>query len=152
MTVLALDKNDVKGLQKETRDRDSESGLNRNKARARSGWPIALSAVDGAKTTVTNSSQGVVVSITGPAEKVDEIRTRARHTADVSKKETGNAGHHTGDGSGGGGVGKCPIVVEDTNVAVRDVANGVEVDVNATKDVPALQKEAKDRVQAFAQR
>ena len=67
------------------------------------------SAVAGAKTTVTSAAQGVVVSITGPADKVDEIRTRARHTADIAKKDTANSGHHTGDGSGGGGVGKCPI-------------------------------------------
>lgn len=150
MTVAPKDKRELDWLRRETRARSSEAAANAQGAGSLR-MAHCPSAVDGAKTAVKNTAHGVTVSVTGPADKVDEIRTRARHTADVAKKETSNAGRHTGEGSGGGGVGRCPIVVEgDTTVTVRDVTGGVEVDVSTTKDVAALQKEAKDRAELFA--
>jgi hypothetical protein len=57
---------------------------------------------------------------------------------------------HTSEGKGGGGIGRCPVVVEgDTTVDVKDIDNGVEITVKAKKDVPALQKEAKARAANF---
>jgi len=82
-----------------------------------------------------DTKDGVVVSITviGSADKTDEIRTRAKHTATVAKKSNATTLQHSGDGTGSGGVGRCPIVVEgDTKVELKDVPNGVEATV--TKD------------------
>lgn len=151
VTVVPKDKKEIDWLRRETRERDTEAAANSQGAGSLR-MAHCPSAVDGAKTTVTNTAKGVTVSITGAADKVAEIQTRAHHTADIAKKDVPNAGKHTGDGAGGGGVGRCPIVVEDTDVAVRDVPNGAEIDVTSTKDVPALQKETKDRAEFFAQR
>jgi hypothetical protein len=151
VTVKAKDKTEVDALRLETRDRDKDA-----KAKGAEGSGVLRmahcpSAVAGAKTVVKDSKEGVIVTVTGPADKVAEIRSRAKHTADVAKKTDKPKAEHTGEGTGGGGIGRCPIVVEgDTTVDVKDVEGGVEVDVKAKKDVAALQKEAKARAASFS--
>jgi hypothetical protein len=111
------------------------------------------SAIEGAKTVVKDAKDGVVVTVTGPADKVAEIRARAKHTADVAKKSAAEAGpkvEHSGGGTGGGALGHCPIVVEgDTSVDAKDVGGGAEITVKTKGDVAALQKETKLRAGNF---
>ena len=79
------------------------------------------------------------------------IRSRAKHAAEVAKKGDGAKVEHSGEGTGGGGLGRCPIVVEgDTTVDVKEIEGGVEVEVKSKKDVAALQKEVKLRAANFA--
>jgi hypothetical protein len=113
------------------------------------------SAVEGAATKVENTDTGVTVTITAKDEKdaksVDEIRKRAKHLVESSKKDPTEM-QHTGDGSGGGGGGMCPVVLQDSTLTAKDVPGGSAVSVNA-KDkakVAALQGEAKARADKLA--
>ena len=87
---------------------------------------------------------------TGAGDAVKEIRERAKHTANVAKMTEPPKAEHNSEGKGGGGLGRCPVVVEgDTTVETKDVDNGVEITVKAKKDVVALQKETKLRAANF---
>lgn len=152
-TVKAKDKAEIDWLRRETRDRDKEAKSPNAVGAGAHRMAHCPSAVEGAKTTVTDSKEGVVVTVLAAAtaaDKVKEIRDRAKHTAEVAKMSDPPKAEHNSEGKGGGGVGRCPIVVEgDTTVDVKEIAGGVEVTVKAKKDVPALQKEAKARALIF---
>jgi hypothetical protein len=149
-TVAPADKSELDWLRRETKERDKEAKSAGAEGSGTQRMAHCPSAVDGAKTSVKDSKDGVVVTVTGPADKVAEIRTRAKHAADVAKKAEGKKVEHSGGGTGGGGLGHCPIVVEgDTSVDVKEIEGGVEVQVKTTSDVTALQKEAKLRAGNF---
>jgi len=152
-TVLANDKTEVDWLRRETRERDKESGMAASAGAGIHKMAHCPSAVEGATTTVKDSKEGVIVTVTAPAgaaDKVKDIRDRAKHTAEVSKMAEPPKVEHTSEGKGGGGLGRCPIVVEgDTTVDVKDIDNGAEISVKAKKDVAGLQKEAKLRAGNF---
>jgi hypothetical protein len=149
-TVKAKDKSEVEWVRRETRDRDKEAKSPTAEGAGVHKMAHCPSAVEGAKTAVKDSKEGVIVTVTGTGDKVKEIRDRAKHTADVAKLTEPPKVEHTSEGKGGGGIGRCPVVVEgDTTVDVKDIDNGVEITVKAKKDVPALQKEAKARAANF---
>ena len=54
---------------------------------------------------------------------------------------------HTGTGEGGGLLGRCPIVLKDTNITTADVANGSTLTVLAKdpSEVDWLRRETRDR-------
>lgn len=150
MTVLAKDKSELDWVRRETRERDLEAKSKASEGAGAHRMAHCASAVEGAKTAVKDTKDGVVVTITGPADRVAEIRSRAKHTADVAKKGDAAKVQHSGEGTGGGGVGRCPIVVEgETAVDLKEIPNGVEATVTTKKDIAALQKEAKDRAANF---
>lgn len=150
MTVLAKDKSELDWVRRETRERDLEAKSKAAEGAGAHRMANCASAVEGAKTTVKDVKDGVVVTVTGTADTVNEIRERAKHTADVAKKGEASKVQHSGQGTGGGGVGRCPIVVEgDASVELKDIPNGVEATVTTKKDVAALQKEAKERAANF---
>jgi hypothetical protein len=150
VTVSPHDKTELDWLRRETKERDREA---KTAAASGAGAQRMLhcpSAVPGAKTTVKDEKDGVTVTVTGPADAVSEIRTRAKHTAEVAKKPEAAKVEHSGGGTGGGGIGRCPIVVEgDNTVDVKEIEGGVEVSVKAKKDVAELQKEAHLRAGNF---
>lgn len=151
ITVKAKDKAEIDWLRRETKDRDKEAKAAGAEGAGTQRMAHCPSAVEGAKTALKDTKEGVLVTVTGPADKVAEIRSRAKHAAEVAKKPEAAKVEHTGEGTGGGGLGRCPIVVEgDTTVEVKEIDGGVEVDVKAKKDVAALQKEAKTRAANFA--
>src|SRR5262249_37531232 len=80
-------------------------------------------AVEGAKTSIKNTKEGVEITVTAKDENaVQEIRKRAGHLAEVaSKPETGK---DTGGGDFGGGKGHCPVVMKDTQISAKDVKGG----------------------------
>lgn len=152
-TVIANDKTEIDWLRRETRDRDKEAGMAGSAGAGIHKMAHCPSAVEGATTTVKDSKEGVIVTVTAPAgaaDKVKDIRDRAKHTADIAKLPEPPKVEHNSEGKGGGGLGRCPIVVEgDTTVDVKDIDNGAEISVKAKKDVPGLQKEAKLRAGNF---
>ena len=152
-TVVASDKTEIDWLRRETRDRDKEAGMAGSAGAGVHKMAHCPSAVEGATTTVKDSKEGVVVTVTAPAgaaDKVKDIRDRAKHTAEVSKMAEPPKVEHNSEGMGGGGLGRCPVVVEgDTIVDVKEIDNGAEISVKAKKDVAGLQKEAKLRAGNF---
>ena len=150
VTVKANDKAETDWVRRETRDRDKEAKLPAAEGAGTHKMAHCPSAVEGAKTAVKDSKEGVVVTVTGAGDKVKEIRDRAKHTAEVAKMAEPPKVEHNAEGKGGGGLGRCPVVVEgDTTVEVKDVENGSEITVKAKKDVAALQKESKARAANF---
>ncbi len=149
-TVKAKDKSEIDWLRRETRERDKEAKLPAADGAGTHRMAHCPSAVTGAKTTIKDSKEGVIVTVTGAGDAVKDIRDRAKHTKEMAKLPAVPKVEHTSDGKGGGGVGRCPVVVEgDTTVEVKDVENGSEITVKAKKDVAALQKETKLRAQNF---
>lgn len=150
ITVKAKDKAEIDWVRRETKDRDKEAKTAGAEGAGAQRMANCPSAVEGAKTAVKDTKEGVLVTVTGAGDKVSEIRTRAKHLAEVAKKAEAAKIEHTGQGTGGGGLGRCPIVVEgDTTVDVKEIEGGVEVEVKSKKDAAALQKEAKARAANF---
>jgi hypothetical protein len=107
------------------------------------------SMVAGAETMISDAPDAVIVTVTAPADNkqaVEEIRTRAKHLAEVSAKNP-ETPTHDGQGDGGGGLGNCPIVLADTTITSEDVANGSKLTVKPSKpdDLPKLKQAASER-------
>jgi hypothetical protein len=150
VTVLPNDKTELDWLRRETKERDKEAKSTGAEGAGAQRMANCPSAVAGTKTSVKDSKEGVIVTVTGPADAVAEIRSRAKHSAEIAKKGEPAKVEHSGGGTGGGGLGRCPIVVEgDTTVDVKDITGGVEVEVKTKKDVAELQKETKLRAAGF---
>ena len=148
--VIASNKTEVDFVRRETRERDKEAKLPAVEGAGAHKMGHCPSAVEGATTTVKDSKEGVIVTVTATGDKVKEVRDRAKHAAEVAKMTEPPKVEHNSEGKGGGGLGRCPVVVEgDTTVEVKDIENGSEITVKAKKDVPGLQKEAKARAANF---
>ncbi len=148
--VTALDKTEVDWLRRETRDRDKESKAPGGEGTGSKKMAHCPAAVEGAKTAVKDTKEGVVVTVTGPADKVADIRTRAKAIAEVAKKPEPTKVEHTGTGTGGGQLGKCPIDPEgDDTVDIKEIEGGIEATIKTKKDVAALQKEVHLRAGSF---
>ena len=100
-------------------------------------------AVPGAKTTITDTKDAVVITVTGNA---DEIRKRAKHVVDAAKQDPATV-VHDGSGHGGGGLGRCEVVLKDTTVTAEDVDGGSKITVKPNKavDFEWLKKETQAR-------
>jgi TusA-related sulfurtransferase len=104
-------------------------------------------AVEGAKTSIKNTKDGVEITVTAKDENaVQEIRKRASHLAEVAAKP--ETGKDTGGGDFGGGKGHCPVVMKDTAVTAADVKGGTKITVKPEAgkgDAKSLQKTVKER-------
>nr|UXE44431.1 hypothetical protein Hi04_10k_c2441A_00004 [uncultured bacterium] len=104
-------------------------------------------AVPGAKTDIADVPGGVALTITSSdAQGMADIRARIAALIDAQKNQ-GTGIKHTGNGEGGGLLGRCPIVLKETTVTAADVANGSKVTV-LIKDPQAvdwLRRETRDR-------
>ncbi|MFO0550602.1 MAG: hypothetical protein U0271_19565 [Polyangiaceae bacterium] len=109
------------------------------------------SAVEGAKTEITDTPRGVDLTITAtdPA-KVTEIRNRVKVAVEKSQADP-TGGAHTGKGGGGGSMGRCPVVLGGTEVTAADVEGGSKISVASkdTAEVDWLRREAKERLAAL---
>jgi TusA-related sulfurtransferase len=154
LVITAKNPQEVDWLRRETRDRQTE--LQEAASPAGAGkMSHCPSAAEGAKTTIKNTPDGVALVVTSSSGDVtNDIRRRAKHLAEIAA-EDGGAGltlpSHTGEGGGGGNVGRCPVVLKDTQVKIKDVPGGTEIDVKAKTagDVPKLQAETKERAEKF---
>ncbi|HEY8088763.1 MAG TPA: hypothetical protein VIF09_12980 [Polyangiaceae bacterium] len=153
VTVTSKDPAEVDWLRRETRDRQedleaagSPAGINK--------MAHCPSAIAGTTTTLKNNKDGVTVTVTGKDDATAKsIRERVHHLLEVSKNPDAGAAvaSHTGEGGGGGSVGRCPVVLKDTTLTAKDVPNGSQVDVKAktAAAVSKLQDEAKERAAKF---
>ncbi len=106
------------------------------------------SAVPGAKTELKEIKDGIEVWITATEDaKTQEIRRRAKHVVEAAKTDP-NTVRHTGDGHGGGGLGRCPVVLKDTLVTAEDIKGGTRITVRPVKpvDLEWLRKETASRL------
>ena len=153
ITVTAKNADEVDWLRRETRDRqhDLQAAASPAGAGKMSHCP---SAAEGATTTIKNTPDGVSIAVTSSAQDVtNDIRVRAKHLAEIAAEDAGAAGTptHTGEGGGGGNVGRCPVVLKDTTIKVKDIQGGTQIDVKpkAKADVARLQEETKERAAKF---
>lgn len=139
-------------LRRETRDRNAELQAP-NAAGAGGGKMLHCpSAADGSTTLVADTSGGVNVTITGKTDAAtSDIRDRVKHLLQAAADPAPN-GAHDGNGNGGGGLGRCPVVITDTVITAKDVTGGSVVTVKATKPngIDGLRKETRDRLANFA--
>lgn len=109
-------------------------------------------AVSGANIAIMDVADAVEVTVTATDKAAtDEIVTRAKHLAEAAKKDPADA-KHTGEGEGGGGLGKCPVMVKDTTVTVAEVPGGAKITVKpaAPAELAALKTEVRARHTAMA--
>lgn len=152
ISVKAKDAKEIDWLRREAKERLAELGEPGAKDAGQRKMAHCPSSVDGASTEVKETKDAVEVSVTAKDEaKTKEIRERAKHVAEVAKLDPKSV-DHTGEGKGGGGLGRCPAVVRDTTIEVKEVAGGVLLVVKPAKaaDLAALAKETKERAALFA--
>ena len=113
------------------------------------------SAAPGAVTKVAQTKKAVVVTVTAkdPKDKaaVAEIQKRAALLATLDASADTDV-KHTGKGTGGGGLGKCPVVMDDVTVKMKKEKTGASLTLtpkDASK-LADLAKTAKDRAAALA--
>jgi hypothetical protein len=100
------------------------------------------STVGGAVSTAEARADGMVLTIRAKSPAaIGEIRSRASRHAGVRAQPDTRL--HTGLGTGGGAIGHCPIVHEDTMVTVAEVAGGVAIAMQP------LNPDARDSVRAL---
>jgi TusA-related sulfurtransferase len=108
-------------------------------------------AVAGAKVEIKEIDNGVEVTVTAAdAKATDEIKERAKTIAERAKGENTKP-QHSGQGGGGGVMGRCPIVLGGTDVKVEDAPGGSKFTVTAKDkaEVDWLRRETKERQAAL---
>ncbi len=154
VTVKVKNAAEVDWLRRESRERLGEMGQPGAREAGQGKMAHCPSSVDGAATEVKATKDAVVVTVKGKDEAATkEIRERAKFLVEASKKDPNDV-THKGDGSGGGGFGRCPVVLKETTVESKDVEGGSELTVKPKKadELPALEKEAKERAEKLAGR
>jgi hypothetical protein len=106
-------------------------------------------AVAGAETKVAlDPKAGLTAMVTSKdAAAVKEIQTRAHALLDKPAAAGGEV-KHTGTGTGGGALGKCPAVVPDATAKVADTKDGVTITYTAAdpSKLPEMQTMIETRV------
>lgn len=152
LTVKPKDTKELDWLRRESRERLAEIGNPDAKEAGQGKMAHCPSSVDGAATTVKDTKDGVEVSVVAKDEAATKtIRERAKLVVAAAKLDAEKV-THKGDGSGGGGFGRCPVVLKDTKVESKDVPGGVIFTVKPAKaaDLAELKKETNERAQKFA--
>ncbi|MEZ4297479.1 MAG: hypothetical protein R3B70_21135 [Polyangiaceae bacterium] len=154
LTVKVKTPTELDWLRRESRERLKEMSEPGAREAGQGKMAHCPSTVEGAATAVKSAAGAVVVTITAKDEAATkEIRDRSKFLVEASKKDPNDV-THKGDGSGGGGFGRCPVVLKDTTVESKDVEGGTELTVKP-KDaaaLPALEKEATERAEKLAGR
>jgi TusA-related sulfurtransferase len=150
ITVKMKNAAEVDWLRRESRERLAELDKPGVKDAGQGKMVHCPSAVEGSKTSLKAAGDAVIVTVTATGDdNIKQVRERAKHLVEASKAE--DKGKHGGDGTGGGGLGRCPVVLKDTTVTAKDVEGGAELTVTP-KDkagVDALLKEAESRQQQY---
>ncbi len=109
-------------------------------------------AVKGATTSIADKSDAVAITVTATNDDaVKQIRDRAREIVAAAAKTESAQITHDGTGNGGGGFGRCPIVLKDTAVDEKDAPGGAVFTVTPkdAKNLPALKQQVRDRTAKF---
>ncbi len=151
ITVKAKSDDQVDWLRRETRERQADIGPASTQGAGERKMANCPSAVDGSTTVVANTKVGAKITVTAKdAAATTEIRGRAKHIVDASKLDAGPV-THTGDGHGGGGLGRCPVPLDGTSVSAKDIPGGTEITAKAidATQVSRVQNEAHERATNF---
>ncbi|WP_394838807.1 hypothetical protein LVJ94_18105 [Pendulispora rubella] len=154
ITVKPSEPKELDWLRRESRDRLAELAKPGAESAGQGKMAHCPSAVQGTKTTVKDTKDGVDVTVVAAkakdADTEKEIRERAKALVEASKQDPASV-HHTGSGTGGGGFGRCPVVLKDTTVTAKDTPGGTTFSVKASSAtaVADLRKEAKSRSANF---
>ncbi len=156
VTLVPSDKGELDWLRRETRERyadlsEAEGAVDAGAGGGKMGH--CPNAVEGAATKLTDTKDGLDIIVTAKGDsRVQQIRDRARHLAKVALEDAG-APEHNGGGNGGGNLGRCPVIVQDTVVDVKDIEGGSKISVKASTAGKSaeMRKEAHDRALRFQQ-
>ena len=152
ITVKPKSAAEVDWVRRESRERLAEIAQPGAREAGQGKMAHCPSTVDGATTSVKASKDAVVVTVVAKDEaRTKEIRERAKTLVEAAKKDPSGVAHK-GDSSGGGGFGRCPVVIKDTTVEAKEIAGGSEFTVKpkTAADVAALEKESKERADKIA--
>ncbi len=104
-------------------------------------------AVPGATTTIKDVPGGVELTVasTAPAGVAD-IQARVQALLDAQKNPSTTV-RHSGNGEGGGLLGRCPVVLKNTTITATTSASGSVITVvsKAPDEVDWLRRETRDR-------
>jgi TusA-related sulfurtransferase len=150
LTVTVKDDKIVDWLRREAAERNATLGT-AGEGAGKGKMQHCPSAVSNATTVVKESKDGVVVTVTAKEEEgTKDIRERTKHIVEAAKKDPKDV-KHDGAGDGGGGSGRCPVVLKDTKVTAKDVPGGAEITVVPEKkeDLDTVRTQAKERAEKF---
>jgi hypothetical protein len=105
-------------------------------------------ASPGAQTSLALTADSVELTVVAKDEKSAlDIRADARHLKEVAQKDPA-AVKHTGEGEGGGGLGKCPVVLKDTLITITEIEGGAKIALKPAKpeQLEWLKKEVEARL------
>lgn len=151
LTVKAKDAKEADWLRREAKERQAELGEPGAKDAGPRKMANCPSAAHGATTAVKENKDSVEVTVTAQDAAVTaDIRERTKRILEAAKEDSTSV-KHTGDGKGGGGLGRCPVVLKDTTVEGKEVPGGSAfvVKPKAAAELAALVKETKDRAAAL---
>jgi hypothetical protein len=106
------------------------------------------SSVANAKTDIKDTDKGVEILVTSTDKAaIEDIRTRGKKIPEHATTDGKNAAH-SGKGGGGGSMGRCPIVQNDTTIAYAEIEGGAKftVEPKDEKERDWLRREAKERL------
>ncbi|MBK6690907.1 MAG: hypothetical protein IPG50_01650 [Myxococcales bacterium] len=152
LVVKPKDPKELDWLKREARERLAELGDRAAKEAGQGKMAHCPSATDGAKTTAKDLKDAVEVTIVGTNEaQAKEIRERGKQVIAAAKLEAKKV-THKGDGSGGGGFGRCPVVLKDTVVESKEIPLGMAFTVKPEKpgELAQLKKETLERIEKFS--
>jgi hypothetical protein len=152
LVVASRDAKELDWLRREARSRLGEIGSPGSAGAGVGKMAHCPNAVRGATTAISDGASAVAITITAKDDgAVKEIRDRAKQIVLASQKsETGEI-KHDGSGNGGGGFGRCPIVLKDTSVVEKDAPGGALFTVTPknAKDLPSLKQQVRERSMKF---
>jgi hypothetical protein len=153
LVVLPRDAKEQDWIRRESRSRLAELGSPGAEGAGVGKMAHCPNAVRGATTSISDGSAGAVaISVTAKDDgAVKEIRERAKQIVLASQKTDTGKISHDGTGNGGGGFGRCPIVLKDTSVSEKDAPGGALFTVTPknAKDLPTLKQEVRARSMKF---
>ena len=107
--------------------------------------------VRGATMQISDTKDSILITFAAKDDTaVKDIKDRSQKIAAAAKTDPKTV-KHDGTGNGGGGFGRCPVVLKDTTVEEKDTPSGATFAMKPknAKDLLALKKEVTDRVAKF---
>ena len=153
LVVTPRDAKERDWLRHEARARNDELAMPGSEGAGINKMAHCPNAVKGALTSVADQKDAVTITVTAKDDaSVKEIHDRSQKIALAAKVAPAARPMHDGTGNGGGGLGRCPIVLKDTEIAVKETPTGSVITVKPKKagDLKALDKEIRDRSAKFA--
>jgi hypothetical protein len=155
IVVVPRDAKEKDWLGRESRERLAESEMPGASGAGVGKMAHCPNAVKGATTSIADAPDAVKITVTAKDDvATKEIRDRALKIVAAAKATAKGVVKHDGNGDGGGGFGRCPIVLKDTSVDEKDAPGGAVFTVKPknAKDLSALKKQVVERSAKFEPR